>query len=261
MNTTDTSKTVDPSAASPEPAEAGTAQPTESTDTTAPKPAEDAAVLKTIQETSGETHEAIMDIGIWALDSEKFFEEFKKLLCRIEEEKDPRTVTESLIPELEEAVIYAMEEYVTLEAFQYGILGFFHNDEKKMRQVITAINKIGINLCIQEAQKEILPEASSAIITEPHLYDRFVEKLLEAGTCHWVGRNRNEKLEEGKATTIQKEAEENCNAIQSLDSAMRQAFRKDSLHAIAVLRMAEIVFPDYIHLMQRIYTNVIMGFY
>ena len=147
MDTTDTTKTVDPTAeldtpkANPEPADS------------APKPPENATALPAIQEASGETHGAVTDTVTEKFDPEKFWKEFEELLNKIDRGENQCTITESLIPELEKLVTQAMEGGVDSKDLKHFILKFFKINKLGRNQALTATSKIAINRCLQNEKK------------------------------------------------------------------------------------------------------------
>ncbi len=223
MDTTDTPKAVDTTAATPGLAEADTA----------PKPPEDATILPTIQQTKGETHEAVTDTVQEKFDLEKFWKELPELLNRIDREENQGTVTESLIPELEKLLTPALEAGIDSKDLKYFTLKFFKINKLGRNQVLTAISKTGINRCLQNAKKIGLV----GTVRDPlSAYDDFTERLLTGEKLCWMINNGS--MGGSLSGFIEMELK---NALMSM-----------KMDDMIITQIAQIVFSDYASSIQQI---------
>ncbi len=210
MDTTDTPKAVDT---------------TDTIDTdAAPKPPEDTTILPAIQETNGETHEAVADTVQEKFDTEKFWKEFEEQLCEIDKEGNFNTVEESLIPKLQKSLIPALEAGVDSRDLRSFTLKFFKFNKLARNQVLTAISTAAITACLKNAQKE-------GLVRDPSVYADFTVSLLDIERCRLTANSRA-----GASDTSQRLHDELKRVINAKDM---------NTNPLIFIKIAQIVFPDY----------------
>lgn len=211
------------------PTEAGTTQPVENTGTETLKPTEAIHVptVQAIQGTRDETHNATTDTLTQKFDLEKFWKEFPELLNKIDREENQDTVKESLTPELVAILIPALEAGVDLKDLKYFTLKFFRINGLGMIEVLTTINKIAINMCLQNAQKVGIIDIARNPLSA---YDHFTAKLLDADARRcWAMNGRYHFGPPGEV----------------LEEELGIAMMRMDLDEMVITQIAQIVFPDY----------------